>query len=361
MPASEGTRSRARDFGVVVAAVGLATAANWFLLGREHLPEVVMVYLLGIVVVSLRSDFASSLTATTLSVLLVDYIFIPPYYSLTVDDPRHVVMFGVMFVVAIVISRLTQRARDQAAARAEQRARLEVEKERLRNALLSSVSHDLRTPLGVITGSASMLLDDEAKLSPAARHDLLETVHEEALRLERLVANLLDMTRLASGALRVVKEWHPVDELVGVALARVESRREARQVDVQLASALPPVPVDAVLVEQVLINLLENALKYTPAASPLTITAHASVAEVVIEVADRGPGIPPEERERIFAKLHRLGHEREGIGAGLGLAICRGIIDAHGGRIWADAREGGGAVFRFALPMNGPPPELDDG
>ncbi|MEO7095202.1 MAG: DUF4118 domain-containing protein, partial [Polyangiales bacterium] len=308
MPAApRATATRAPDVLLVAAVVALATAANWFLLGRDHVPEVVMVYLLGIVIVSLRSDFVAALVATAVSVLAVDVIFIPPYFSLAVSDFRHVVMFGVMFVVAVVISRLTQNARDQAEARAElarkaQTSQLEVETERLRNALLSSVSHDLRTPLGVITGAASTLLTDQGVLSNEARRDLLETVHEEANHLNRLVRNLLDMTRLASGALRVVKDWHPVDELVGVALARVETRLAGREVDVSLPADLPPVAVDAVLIEQVLINLLENAAKYTPVGSPLSLSARAAATEVTIEVADQGPGIPSEERQRIFEK-----------------------------------------------------------
>jgi K+-sensing histidine kinase KdpD len=369
MPASAtAARSIVSDCLAATLVVAASTVVCWFLLGRDHVPEDVMVYLLGIVIVSLRYGFAASLFATALSGFCVDLIFIPPYFSLAVSDFRHVVMFGVMFFVAVVISRLTQQAREQAEAREQlareaQRSQLEVETERLRNALLSSVSHDLRTPLGVITGSASTLLSDDGVLTDAARRDLLATVYEEAERLNRLVANLLDMTRLASGALRVVKEWHPVDELVGVALARVESRLAGRQVDVQLPAELPPVAVDAVLVEQVLINLLENAAKYTPKNSALSITAHASTsprgAEMIVEVADVGPGIPVEERTRIFEKFHRLGHEREGISAGLGLAICRGIVEAHGGRIWVDARSGGGSAFRLSLPLTAPPPELD--
>jgi two-component system sensor histidine kinase KdpD len=238
------------------------------------------------------------------------------------------------------------------------RAEVEIEAERLRSSLLSSVSHDLRTPLGVITGATSTLLDDEATLDPATRRELLQTAHEEAERLNRLVRNLLDMTRLAAGTIRPKKEWHPLDEIVGVALQRLEGRLEGRPIEVDLPKELPPVPLDDVLIEQVFINLLENALKYTPADTPIEIRARSTPGEVEIEVADRGPGVPAEERDHVFEKFFRLTREGTEGGAGLGLAICRGLIDAHGGRIWVEDRDGGGARFRFTLPIEGTPPSV---
>jgi two-component system sensor histidine kinase KdpD len=238
-------------------------------------------------------------------------------------------------------------------------AEIEAEAERLRSSLLSSVSHDLRTPLGVITGATSTLLQDDSRLAPSARRELVETAHEEAERLNRLVRNLLDMTRLASGAVRPRKEWHPLDEIVGVALHRLEQRLDGRKVDVRLPLDLPPIPLDDILVEQVFINLLENALKYTPPGSPIDVVAEALPGSVAIEVDDRGPGVPLEEREHIFEKFYRLKRESSsGGGAGLGLAICRGLIEAHGGKMWVEDREGGGARFRFRLPIEGTPPKV---
>jgi two-component system sensor histidine kinase KdpD len=218
------------------------------------------------------------------------------------------------------------------------------------------VSHDLRTPLGVITGATSTLLADEAKLSPEARHDLLETAHEEAERLNRLVRNLLDMTRIASGALKPKKEWHPLDEIIGVALHRLDARLDGREVKVDLPPDLPPVPLDPVLIEQVLLNLLENALKYTPPGSALEISARSRPGAVDIALCDRGPGVPREERDHVFEKFYRLKRESAGGGAGLGLAICRGVVEAHGGKIWVEDREGGGSAFRLTLPIDEAPP-----
>jgi len=214
----------------------------------------------------------------------------------------------------------------------------------------------LRTPLAVITGSASTLLQDGASISESTRHDLLTTVLEEAERLNRLIRNLLDMTRLESGAVKVKKEWLPLEELVGSALGRLEARLAGRDVHVELPRDLPLVPCDAVLIEQTLINLLENAAKYS--TGQVDITAAVRGAEVVVEVADRGPGIPPGEETRVFEKFHRAAREGSAEGVGLGLTICRAIVSAHGGRIWVQNRPGGGASFQFALPIEGEAPKL---
>ncbi len=237
-----------------------------------------------------------------------------------------------------------------------QRARRAVEAEQLRSSLLSSVSHDLRTPLAVITGAAGTLVEDEASLDAANRRELLRTILDEAERLNRLIRNLLDMTRLESGAVSVKKEWIPVDELVGAALGRMETRLAGRDVRVELSPDLPLVPCDAILVEQALINLLENATKY--GADPIDIRVTSEPGAVAFEIADRGSGIPAGHERQIFDKFHRAGKDASTGGVGLGLAICRAITLAHGGRIWARNRDGGGAAFHFTLPVAGQPPSV---
>ena len=239
-----------------------------------------------------------------------------------------------------------------------QQARVQSETERLRNSLLSAVSHDLRTPLATITGSASALVDQEAELDAAARRELAQAIEEEADRLNRLVHNLLEMTRLESGGIGVRKDWHPLEEVVGSALARVEKQLGQRRVDIDLPPDLPLVPLDPLLVEQVLINLLDNAIKYTPDASPIQIAASAEDRAVSVTVGDRGPGFAPGEETRIFDKFYRGEQAGTRSGAGLGLAIARGIVDAHGGRIAAEPRPGGGALFRFTLPLAAEPPKV---
>ncbi|HEY4158569.1 MAG TPA: DUF4118 domain-containing protein [Polyangiaceae bacterium] len=491
-------------FSLPAAALsaGLSTAVASAFFSREQLPDVVMVYLLGIVLVSMRFGYAPSMLAAVLGVLCFDFFFIPPYYTLAVRDLSHITTFGVMFLVAAVISGLTRRVRDQAEAARQreqrtaslyalseelastrqvqdiaqiaerrlndalgvestlfvadeghaalkparehsatplddadqraldwawqharsaglttdtlpsaralylplvasrgtvavlrvgsglesrlsdpearqhlsafasqiagaiertelaeeaQRAELQMEAEQLRNSLLSSVSHDLRTPLAVMTGAASTLLEDT--LSAATRKELTETILQEAQRLNRLVRNLLDMTRLEAGALRVNKEWQPLEEVIGSALNRSDDALKGRAVSVELARDLPLVPLDAVLIEQVLVNLLENAAKYTPDGAPLEIRAELRSQAVDVEVCDHGPGIPAGHELRIFEKFYR-GHPGDG-GVGLGLAICRGIVVAHGGELRVENRAGGGAVFRFRLPLDGEPPSLD--
>ncbi|MGA3121342.1 MAG: sensor histidine kinase KdpD [Polyangiaceae bacterium] len=483
-----------------VAVVITCALVAWGLFGRSQIADVVMTFLLGVVVVSMRFGYGASLLAAVLSVLAFDFFFVPPYMSFAVTDLSHIVTFGVMFFVAIVISGLTKRIRDQAdsARRGERRtaslyavsrelgvatsremlleiaarhvrevfgakvalllpghdqpleivladegtlgegdndrgvadwvwthqkpagsgtdtlplarglfvplhgsrgrvgvlalfaaadsrlddpderqllatiaglvgsavertqlaeearrAALKIETEQLRNALLSSVSHDLRTPLGVVTGATSALLEPGAPTDEATRRELLRTAHEEALRLNRLVANLLDMTRLEAGALKVHKEAQPLEEVVGAALNRMEDRLRGREVRTDLPADLPLVPLDPVFIEQVLINLLENATKYTPAASPLEIAARVAGSEVTVTVNDRGSGVPKADVERVFDKFYRA-KQAEGGGVGLGLTICRGIIAAHGGRMWVEDRPGGGASFRFTLPLENP-------
>ncbi|HET6798881.1 MAG TPA: DUF4118 domain-containing protein [Gemmatimonadales bacterium] len=248
--------------------------------------------------------------------------------------------------------------RGQLAERHEQ-ARMEVESERLRTALLSSLSHDLRTPLSSIEGAASSLLEGSDRLSDETRREMAQTILEESRRMTRLVANLLDMVRVETGALAVHKEWQPLEEALGVALVRLEERLAGHPVETRLAPDLPLVPVDDLLVEQVFINLLENASRHTPVGTPITISAWPEGRSVIVEVADQGAGIPAGEEEAVFRKFHRstcADRTSPAGGSGLGLTICRGIVGAHGGRIWLERNGAKGAAFRFTLPLDGPPP-----
>lgn len=237
---------------------------------------------------------------------------------------------------------------------AAQRALLKAETESLRNTLLSSISHDLRTPLSAITGAATTLLEKDAAIDAAGRLDMLQTIHEEAEHLNRIIKNVLDMTRLESGAITLKKEWQPLEEIVGAVINRLGDRLKDHPLTVKLPRNLPLVPFDSLLMEQVFVNLFDNAIKYTPAGTPLELSASESLYTITVELADRGPGIPPGEEDRIFEKFVR--GRATGGGVGLGLAICRTIIEAHGGKIWVENREGGGAVFRFTLSTAGLPP-----
>jgi two-component system sensor histidine kinase KdpD len=236
-------------------------------------------------------------------------------------------------------------------------ARVRIETEELKNSLLSSVSHDLRTPLAAITGAASTLLEGGDGVDAATRRELLDSIHEEAERLNRLVQNLLEMTRLTSGALSLRRQWHPLEEVIGAALGRLGKRLADRRVITRIPEDLPLVQIDDVLIEQVLINLLDNAAKHTASGTPITVVATATDRTVTVEVTDHGPGLPRGEEDEVFEKFYR-GAGAGGRGAGLGLAICKAIIQAHGGHIWAQNVPEGGAAFFFTLPNPDAPPAL---
>jgi two-component system sensor histidine kinase KdpD len=246
-------------------------------------------------------------------------------------------------------------------ARETHRQRLAVEGEKLRNDLLAAVSHDLRTPLAAISGAASSLASSEDRLDPAAKRELVLTIHEEAERMNRLANNLLEMGRLHSDGASLRREWQPLEEVFGAALSQVDSQLKGREVVLRLPDDLPLVPIDEVLVERVLVNLLENASRYTPAGAPIELGAAAGDGEVIVEVLDRGPGLQPGEENRIFEKFFRGEAARASRGIGLGLALSRSIVEAHGGRIWVENRPQGGASFRFSLPVRTPPPTPPQG
>lgn len=240
-----------------------------------------------------------------------------------------------------------------------QQAQVRMESESLRNSLLSAISHDLRTPLASIVGAASSLVDKDAQLSHADRQELGLTIYDEALRMSNLTNNILDMARLDAGKAQLNRQWYPLDEIIGGALARLRKKLEGRIVNTKLPEGLCLVRLDAVLIEQVLINLLENACKYTPVGNPIDISAERSVHTLKISVADRGPGIPVGEEEKLFDKFYRLNREGSQSGVGLGLAVCKAIVIAHGGLVSASNRPGGGAEFYFVLPMDEALPELE--
>jgi two-component system sensor histidine kinase KdpD len=228
----------------------------------------------------------------------------------------------------------------------------------LRAALLSSVSHDLRTPLSTIKSSVTSLLTKDIQWDEEARHDFTSAIERECDRLNSLVENLLDMSRIEAGALQLEKVWYPLDELIRDVIDRMSMRLCGRDVHVSIPDDLPPLEIDSLLIGQVVTNLLENAVNYTPAGSPIDVYALKEEKTMKISIADRGPGISPNDRMHIFDKFYRVLTDISGSpsssvhGSGLGLAICRALVEAHGGQIWVEARDGGGAVFHFTLPLN---------
>ncbi len=245
--------------------------------------------------------------------------------------------------------------RAQMAERAES-ARVAAETESLRNTLLASISHDLRTPLAVITGASSALCDPNLALDPAARAQLARSIDAKAQEMSALISNVLDLMRFEAGEVRLRRDWETVDDLIGVALTRLDGRLGGRRIEVVVPADVPAVYVDAPLITQVFVNLLDNALKHTPPGTPISVSAAAEGSTVRIGVDDLGPGLPPGDSERLFAKFQRGRDEGNSGGAGLGLAICRAIVRAHGSEISAQQRPGGGARFVFSLPTAEPTP-----
>jgi two-component system sensor histidine kinase KdpD len=239
-----------------------------------------------------------------------------------------------------------------------QSSTLQMESERLRNSLLSAISHDLRTPLASLVGLADTLELTRPPPSPAQR-EVTARIRQSALRMNALVNNLLDMARLESGAVQLNRQWQPLEEVVGSALAACAPVLVGRPVQVQLAADLPLLHLDAVLIERVLVNLLENAAKYTPPGSAITLAAQVHGDDVELTVDDQGPGLPAGREEALFQKFERGARESATPGVGLGLAICRAIVQAHGGRIAGQTRPEGGARFTISLPRGEPP--RDDG
>jgi two-component system sensor histidine kinase KdpD len=236
-----------------------------------------------------------------------------------------------------------------------QAASMEVESEKLRSLLLSSISHDFRTPLASIIGMASTLLDGaSANLGEERRRSLLRSLLDEAQRLHRLVDNLLDLTRLSSGPVRLKREWAAMDELIGAVLTRYRDALAGRNVTVDVPDNLPLVLCDEVMIGQVLANLVENAQKHAP-GSAIRIAVKLQPGAIAVSVRDEGPGLAPGTEHRVFEKFQRGNDEGAQSGFGLGLTICKAIIEAHGGGIQAHNPPGGGAEFRFTLPLSAAP------
>jgi two-component system sensor histidine kinase KdpD len=339
-----------RSYLPAILVVVLCTAVNWALSLWLAPTNLAMVYVLGVVAVAARYERGPAMTCALLSALAFDFLFVPPVFTLRIDDTQYVVTGLALVVVGIVISTLASRAR------AATRASLLAQEEQLRNSLLASLSHDLRTPLAVIAGSASSLRDERERLSQAEQDQLLETLYDEAQHVSLTVNDLLEMTRLHAGRVVLDRQWYPAEELIGAALARCKRQLAQHRVQTRLHPQSPMLHADAVLLEKLLVNLIENAARYTPAGTLITVVVEAVPGSVVLRVEDEGPGLPPGAQERVFDKFYRADREGPVTGSGLGLSICRAIAQMHGGTIAADNRHGSGAVFTVALPAPQAPP-----
>ena len=250
------------------------------------------------------------------------------------------------FAAQVTLALERSRLQDEA-----QQSRVAAETEQIRNTLLASISHDLRTPLAVIEGASSALSDPAMNFDDEARCSLLARIAAKSREMSEIIANVLDLMRLESGQVTLRLDWVMMDDVVNAALQRRATDLHQHPVTVRIATDLPPVQVDGSLLLQALINLLENVVRHTPTGTPVTVAAEKEGSSVRVTIDDAGPGLPPGDLDRLFAKFHRGREENIRGGAGLGLSICRAIISAHGGRIHASQRPGGGARFSFTLPL----------
>jgi two-component system sensor histidine kinase KdpD len=261
------------------------------------------------------------------------------------SDPESLLM-AVASEAAIAVQR-AELARAAAHAEALRQA------DELKSVLLNAVSHDLRTPLSSIIASAGSLQQTDVKWTDEERLGFAAAIEHEAQRLNRLVGNLLDLSRIESGSLRPEKGWYDLGALVGEIVGRLQPVTAKHEVAVYVSEDLPPISLDYIEIDEVLTNLIENATKYAPPGSAIEISARRREGgEVLVEVADSGPGVPPDALNRIFDPFYRVAGSKAH-GTGLGLAVARGLVEAHGGRIWAENRPEGGARFSFTLPLTG--------
>lgn len=324
-----------------------------------HSANLVMPYLMGIVWSALRFDRSRAILAVVLNVISFCLVYIRPISMQQPDDLDYILILVVFLVVAILINELSFKARRQAILLRDTEA--QIDNERMKNTLLRSVSHDLRSPLSTIMGAASSLLDASGQaVSEEDRTELALSICRESKRLDRQVANLLEMTSLESGGLVLNKEWYSLDEILGNALTSLESSLTENEIDIRIPQDIPLLYVDGLLIEKVFINLIENCIKYASTESyRIQVAKLDGIAEV--EVFNFGDPIEPGEEQKIFEKFYRSGSAiSESEGAGLGLAICQSIVELHGGKIFVVSGLKDGVSIKFQLPLsNETPPQLD--
>lgn len=468
-------------FMLALGVVALGTAVLFRLRGFLSAPVIAILYLLTVIISAVLGGRLAGITASVLSFLCFNYLFVQPYYTLIVQHPQDLMMMVVMLGVSVLFSSLMARAQSRleevqererqalqlyelnnallgqsdalsiaqtlaqrltelfpvvqveveltlpdapavvrlpqdtvpagepvllaplktpdrqlgevrlwglkqemrpqelrllytftgqsalaleraVLAARDRRARLLEESDRLKTAILSSVSHELRTPLASIQASATSLFNPSVQLEPEARAELQSVLLEETEHLTQLVGNLLNMSRLEAGALKLDREWNSLSEIVEIAIRRLKRFLGRQEVQVNISDDLSLVAVDSVLMEQVFINLISNSLKFSPPGRPICISAEADSSSILVSVRNQGPPIEPQYLDHIFEKFYPIPTREASRGTGLGLSICKGIVEAHDGRIWAE-NLADGVAFKFTLPLTfegARPPVLDE-
>jgi two-component system, OmpR family, sensor histidine kinase KdpD len=349
-----GLSRRRQATGLVVAATGLPLLTGILAALRPHLALVddVLFYLAGVVAVTLIGGFWPALVAAVASSLVLNWFFTPPVHTWTIESPQNVLALVLFVGVAVTVSSVVHLAArrafvaDELAHHAAQAHAL-AEGNRLRTALLTAVSHDLRTPLASVKAAVSTLRQTDVSWSPSDQAELLATIEDGADRLNALIGNLLDMSRIQTGALQPLIRPTALDE---VAPLVVQGLEDASAVRLDIPDDLPLVAADPGLLERVLANLVSNALRYSPADRPPTLTASIGDRTVSIDVVDHGPGVPADQWATMVQPFQQLGDRRSSGGVGLGLAVAKGFVEAMSGTLTATATAGGGLTMRVELP-----------
>ena len=318
---------------------------------KRHIEPInlIMFYLLAVIIAAIRWGHGPAVWTSIFSVLVFDFFLIPPYLTLGVEDLQYLFTFAGFLSVGLMTSELMMKTKEQA----EKTRQLELLRatEKLQTALLNSISHDLRTPLASIIGSISMLLQDAPSLDEETIRELLQDAFGESHRLNRLVGNLLDMTRLEAGALNLSFKSCELRDVLGVSLQELKEKLDGRQVRIQIPQDLPEIVADFSLIVKVFVNLIDNAVKYSPEESPISISAKVQEGTIKVEISDEGLGVPEKDLKQIFEKFYRTSNAEQIKGIGLGLSISKGIVEAHKGEIWAENKPGEkGTKFIILLP-----------
>lgn len=330
-------------------SLGLIVLMSLFseVLHRHIAPtNLVMLYLLAVSISASLWGRGPAAATAFVSVLVFDFLFVPPKYSLNVHDTEYLLTFAGLLGVGLAISELSSRMRKH-----ERAARTLQESEKLHSALLSSISHDLRTPLVSITGSLSSLASDGDAYTAAEQKELIQLAYEKSRLLNTYLGELLDMTRIEAGSLRLKLAFCSIEELAAIAAGRVKEKLDSRTIERRIAPEIGEIEVDVVLMAKVLTNLLDNAIKFSPAGSTIIIAAEQLEEVLRISVIDSGAGVPPHELPYVFDKFYQATRTRKTPGTGLGLAICKGIVEAHGGKIWMTSEAGKGSRVSFELKV----------
>ncbi len=301
------------------------------------------IFVLAVLVVSILTDgYAYGIASALISVVAVNYAFTFPFFKLNFSIPENLVSAVIMIVIALLTSALTVKLKRQEALKAES------EKEKMRANLLRAVSHDLRTPLTAIYGSSSAILENNDSLTEEQKKGMIKGIRDEAKWLTRMVENLLSITKIDSGNVRILKAPTVLDELVDSVIRKFKKQYEEVKINLDLPEELMMIPMDAMLIEQVILNIFENSVQHAEGMSEITLKVCTDSDRAVFEISDDGCGISEEKLKDLFNGVYRSSDNQKR-NAGIGLSVCATIIKAHGGEIKAENASGGGAVFKFSL------------